>query len=804
VTWIGATLSLVALPLFLAPSFRLAHRRLGTLVAVAGIAALAGGMRAEDRERVLCEPGLPAEPGRSEIEGWVREVRTGSWGAADTDWARLEVEIVDALPREGPLHGGDRLRLSVGRAARAWEIGDGLRVKVAPRLARGFCNAGRDSFARWLHRRGVRWTAWIADDRLLEPTAAPPGARRGLARLRGRIGAAIDGGAPAGSAAILRALVIGDRSDLSRTANEAFTRSGTAHLLSVSGLHLALVWGAGFALARRVVARAPGLARAAGWLAVPRLAAPVAFLPAAAYAALTGGEVATLRSLVMAAAFLGGTVLQRRARPLIGLVAAGGVLAWLDPDSLGDASFQLSFASVGAILLGVAAIERSGWREWFAPGRSRSIARRALGWTLSSIAVSVVASLATAPLTAHHFGLVSLVSVPANLVVGPVLGAGALGIGLLGALALALAEPLASLLFAAAGGLVLASAWMVERIAAWPWAAVRVSPPPLPLALAILVALAVPVLPDRPERRAVLAFAFLLAMLGLAWRPPPFRVSFLDVGQGDAAIVEIGPAHRAFVVDAGGLGGSFDTGAGVVVPALRDRRTRRLEAIVLSHAQRDHYGGLVEVAKQVGAADLWWNGRGSTASGFRALHDAVRESGARARTLDAGTPLRLDTEFAGIEVVHPPASSAALSMNDASLVLGVRYGALRVLFTGDVEKAGERAMVASGKDLGASVLKVPHHGSRTSSSHALLRAVRPALAVASLGHRNRFGFPAREVVERHRDLGSEWRDTGSAGEIVVESDGQLAEIESCRDVDAARAADPRSALPTKLHARAPQ
>jgi competence protein ComEC len=133
-----------------------------------------------------------------------------------------------------------------------------------------------------------------------------------------------------------------------------------------------------------------------------------------------------------------------------------------------------------------------------------------------------------------------------------------------------------------------------------------------------------------------------------------------------------------------------------------------------------------------------------------------------------------------VAVLHPPAAARGLGENDASLVLLVRYGATRVLFTGDVEAAGEALLGRTAPMLAATVMKVPHHGSRTSSTRALLARVRPGLAVALLGARNRFGFPAHEVRERYGALGAAWRQTDRAGEVVVASDGQLEHVTTCR------------------------
>ena len=759
--------------LLLTPAALLAHRRAGAAMLLFAAAAVLGHVRVSSSPRVEGWPALQLQ--RSvHVEGVVESVRAGGPGREDR-WTGLEIRLSGVAGEAGGPGEGDGLRLSIGESRRPWEIGDRVVGRLRLRRVRGFCNAGRDRYARWLASRGVRWTAWLRDDDRLEQASGLPGRPFWIDRARGAIGATIDRSVAGPAGGILRALVIGDKGRVAPDLREAFARTGSSHLLAVSGMHLSLVAGAVLLLVRRAVA-------AARVVVVPldRIAAPIALAAALGYVALTGGAVATQRAALMLAIVVAGFVLGRAAGPLRCLLAAVGVLVLLDASVLRDLSFQLSAVSVAAIVALHARLGSTSFGRWLRGAASGRPHARIGAWLVGGALVSLAAGVTTAPLGAHYFGLVSLLGVPANLVLGPLLGMGALGVGLVGALLVGLEPSLAGVVFSGAGALVELACAFARFAAAWPFAAIPASLPDPRIVGACIASVGGALLPGRQARLGAALAAALLVACSFGRAPAEgLRVSFLDVGQGDAAVIEGG--GRAWVLDGGGLGGSFDTGKGVVLPALLAAGARSPVAVALSHADRDHYGGLRAVVEKATPRELWWNGRPSDSSSFAALLAAVDDAGLRPRVLMAGdAPGRESAP--GWKVLHPGARSSTLSENDASLVLAARYGATRVLFGGDVERRGERAMVASGRDLGATVLKVPHHASRSSSGSRFLAAVRPALAVASLGSFNRFGFPAPEVVARLRGRGSHFLATGGAGEVVVRSDGQLEQVATCRPV----------------------
>jgi competence protein ComEC len=230
------------------------------------------------------------------------------------------------------------------------------------------------------------------------------------------------------------------------------------------------------------------------------------------------------------------------------------------------------------------------------------------------------------------------------------------------------------------------------------------------------------------------------------------------------------------VVDAGGFPGSdFDTGAAIVEPFLRTRKIQSVDALVMSHAHPDHAGGLAHLVRAFSPAEVWWSGTGVG----RAWDDtvrALRETATPVRHLRAGTTI---PDFPEVDVLHPPPHWTLPSLNEGSLVLRIRGGATTVLMTGDAEQAAEAAMRGA-PSLAAPVLKVPHHGSRTSSSGPFIDAVAPAIAVVSLGADNHFGHPAPEVLAHYRRRGIAVYRTDRCGAVTVTTDGGAARVETGR------------------------
>jgi competence protein ComEC len=653
----------------------------------------------------------------------------------------------------------------------------GQRVEAIGRLRipRGFLAPGSPDRAILVASRGA---AWELDARRLTVLADAPTllARtwRWAATMQQRLGDELPAGEPAGAA--LRGIVTGDRSRIPAALDARWRIAGIYHVLSVSGLHLAVLAGLAFALLRRLVAASPwgGRTRPARW------AAPLALVLAVAYTLVTGAQLATLRALIVVAIMLVAQMLDRPVRLVDALgVAAIAILAWR-PADLYDPSFQLSFVAALTLALRPGSTSPGG-----------SIRSRIARWLVRGLATSAWVAITTAPITALHFQQVAAGGVIGNLVLTPLVELCALPLGLAGAMLGLLGAPTAWLVSIATMivGVVDRGAGLLAT--AVPVGTIAIASAPIMAALVVLSLW----LASRRQRSPgdVLAWAALCVVWGVARTPPPaaaLRVTFLDVGQGDAALVEL-PGGDVWLVDAGGVASAIDATSASATGQTIERALAVFDAgsidlAIVSHPHPDHYLGLA--ALTVPVRELWSaepdDDEGvPRARSFGAIRDALRSRGTRIGRPQLGALRTAD----GVELaVWAPRFQAAVgsteelapdpvrSVNDNSLVVTITYAGRTILFAGDLEAEGEEALVGAGLPH-VDVVKVPHHGSPTSSSEPFVAATRPRLAVISCGVANAFGFPAPSVVARWRGIGAEVLRTDADGSITVTigSDGTL-------------------------------
>ena len=643
-------------------------------------------------------------------------------------------------------------------------------------VARGRAPAGAVVRVRglpWPAGRGLR-----VPDATVEPTgrahtfpALRASAGRALDRLFGR------------DAPLARALVLADARAIDPAIRDRYADAGLVHALSVSGLHVAIVAAALGLLLR--AARVP--ARAAG---------PLAAAAVAGYVALIGAPAPAVRAGVMLGAAALATALQRPTSPWA-VFALGAAAPLLDPRAVTDLGYQLSVAGMAALVAGrhtaaaLRAVARSaprvesGWRR-----RLRSVAHTTRrGWraTLAAeLVVGLYAAVATAPLVAWHFGRVSAAGVVANVAAGPLLAM--LQPTLFLALLLAPVEPAARLAADAARPLLRALDGVAWGAAALPGGVVRSSPSLVGATCAGVAAAALLAAASSRRRRGAALVGAAAALAAGAWTSVVasdighVELHAIDVGQGDAVALRT-PRGRWVLFDAGRGGRGADMGARVVVPYLR-RRGGALAAVVLSHPHADHVGGAPSVIRRLRPAAVWDAGLALGSETYRDVLSATREVGARWHRVRPGDALTID----GVTLtVLAPDSSWTAALDDpnlASVIVRVDYGRRRFLLTGDAETAEEdwlRAHVArstgDARDpLAADVLKVGHHGSRTSTSPALLARVRPSVALVSVGAGNMYGHPSPDVVRRLRSAGADVRRTDALGSVVVRTDGTRLEL----------------------------
>jgi competence protein ComEC len=670
--------------------------------------------------------------------------------------------------------------LTVSHLDQRWTAGDRLGAQLVLRRPRNLGNPGEFDYEAYLARRGIYVTAFASSDAdFYRLGHAGNGIAGRFARWRHGVGALFERTLPETEAEVLGALIIGTQTALPRQLRAAFSRAGVSHVLSISGLHVALVAGTAYALFRWLLARSRRLLLT---INVPKLATALSVIPVLLYASIAGGNVATIRSVIMILVVVAAVLVGRQRHLIVSLAVAAILILLWSPGSALDISFQLSFMAVLGLVWGM---ERfwPWWRRWEERRLVRLRGWRARLWRPLVVygMVSVTALAATMPLAALHFNQVSIVAPLANALVVPLLGSIAVALGLIAALAYLISEPLAQGCVLIAGLFVKAGVWLVELFSALPYASVRVvTPDALELALVYAALFSLVRLSGRARTATLMLVALLALGDGVWWYTDRFhcaalRITFLSVGQGDSAVAEF-PGGDVMVIDAGGLRGeSFDVGERVIAPFLWSRKIARVDYLVLSHPERDHYGGFAFLAANFSPREFWSNGTQAPADAFARLLHVLSKNGVRKVALHRGEGREIGNVEIAVE--SPPQETAGLSSNDQSLVLSLGFGHTRVLFPGDIETRGEEELVsAADGSLASAVLKVPHHGSNTSSGVRFLNAVSPQYAVVSAGFDNRFHFPHAAVLRRYaaRDCRLARTDRDGAVHVRVSPTGEIA------------------------------
>ena len=630
-------------------------------------------------------------------------------------------------------------------------VGEGQRVALDLKLSppRAFKNPGAFDYPAFLRREGILLVGSGRADSLVALTADDPPwpvwvKRWAVSTTAGHL--------PATSAALLGGLLLGEKTGLPPEASEAFRRAGVYHILAVSGFNVALLASSVFFVLST--------------LGVPRrVTAVVAGAALVGFALVVGGQASVLRATVMGLLLLGALLLDRESQLMNALALAVLLLLAWRPGDLGEPGFQLSFAATAGII------------HLAPPLTAWLVGKRWPGWLATPMAVSLGAQAAVTPVMLVHFNQLSLIGIVANLVVVPMAAVGTT-LGMLALLTAAVSAWAADVLFQALWPLLLAlraAVWVAARV---PGAMVHLPAPSWAAIAAWCVALALlPYLGSRRWIRATVMVSLAL-VLGLSiwpWVAPDngrLRVTFLDVGQGDAILVEL-PEGQRLLVD-GGPGGNqrLDVGERVLAPFLWNRPTQRLDVVALTHPDSDHSGGLRAVLTRFGVREFWENGRWIT--GTEETLRAVERSGACRRTLVAGQRLWLGSAL--LTVLNPDGSRPLddpppEGQNEESLVLRLDWRGFSLLLTGDLGGPGEERLLADHAPVRALALKVGHHGSRYSSTGAFLDAVEPAVAIISVGARNSFGHPTPEVLGRLEAAGARIYRTDRDGAVILETDG---------------------------------
>ncbi|PTM59535.1 DNA internalization-related competence protein ComEC/Rec2 [Desmospora activa] len=622
-------------------------------------------------------------------------------------------------------------------------------------------NPGAFDYRTYLYHRGIHW---IAEVDAMEVVDDSTSWRSGVDSLRSFLGERLEVIYPETTAGMIRGMLLGERKEVPPQVEEDFALLGLIHLLAISGLHVGIFVGCLFG----------GLQ----WSGMRReRAAAVTMLAIPIYVLLTGAGVPVVRAGMMGILALLALMLRRFSDSLSFLaVALVAMLIW-NPYALFEVGFQLSFTVTAALLIAVRPLAHVFPFPW---PRFNQL-----------LAVTLTAQWASLPLILHHFREISLLSGLLNLAVVPVVSIAVIPVAFLALLLSLVHEGLAWLP-------ALFSSWVLEQvvavvhhIAAWNVGRLIVSPPSWGWIAAYAVTgagLLMGFTGGPLLRRRLLPGALVMSLvlawwawLPAGWANAELRITFLDVGQGDCVVIET-PANRVLVVDGGGNlpffqeewqqpRRDYEVGRDVVVRYLQYRGIRRIDEMVLSHGDADHIGGLRAVARRYPVERVIRNHHPPQSDMEAELMELLYARGAEVLVPQTGAEWELEPGIRW-QFLHPGETLGTEPNNDSVVFLLTAFQQ-RILLTGDIEEEAERQLLRQWDLPPLDLMKVAHHGSRTSTAEEWLEQTRPQMAVISAGRNNRYGHPSPEVVERLGNHGVQlWRtDRDGAVTFILDETG---------------------------------
>ena len=646
--------------------------------------------------------------------------------------------------------------------------GDRISFRGKLHRPRGSLNPGGFDYAAYMERQGIDFLTTVTGAQAV--TLLDAETHIGLWRVWNRIdhwratirAAAVNTlGQP--TRGLFLGMIIGERGYLEQELQDWFMVTGTVHLLSISGSHLGLVAIVVFWVVKRLILGLPSILL----LTLSRIVTPskiailLAWPAVALYALLAGAELATVRSLVMITLAMIAMWLGHERHLGHAMAVALLAILWHDPRAVFDISFQLSFLSVLAMVRMIVITE--SWNA-DAAGADSQLRYCFMRHALVALSMSGAVTVATLPLVAFYFNQVPWMGIITNLIAVPFTGIILVPLGLLAAL-WTIMTGAESLIFGSAmeqlfGSMVLGLQWCA-RFPGGEW---HVAAPSMPAIALFYSGLLVTSLQAIPWRVRVAGAGLTMLLIGW-WVIPPlsqadgdrWRVTFLDVGQGDSAVVEL-PDGQTVLIDGGARYERFDMGKNVVAPFLWNRRIHHITHVIGTHQQLDHVGGLIWVLRHLSVGQYWSGGIERSEKFVEDLRATLRDQHIDQRTAARGQDL-VQTGQCRLSILNPPKTSVVREstqphtgtiLNNLSIVSRLQCGANSILFAADIETAGLRQLNEQGYQP-VTVLKVPHHGARSSLDPDWLQRLHPQYAVVSVGAANPYGHPVESVLQTYQD-----------------------------------------------------
>ncbi|MDO9515901.1 MAG: DNA internalization-related competence protein ComEC/Rec2 [Syntrophales bacterium] len=708
-----------------------------------------------------------------------------------------------------------KILLSVKDSNTVFNYGNYIRARTKLKGPHNFNNPGGFDYERYLLYRGISLRGYVSrpSDIVIIRESAGDYLRTRIERYRSLLRGLIRESAPSPEGGVLQALLLGEKEGIPEDIIRDFNRAGVSHILAISGLHVGIIAFISFAIIKIIM-------RSSEYLLLRfnifKVSALLSVIPVIGYAFIAGLRISTIRAAIMILCYLT-ALLAGRGRDLLNILAfAAFLILVINPASLFDVSFQLSFTAVAAILLAVPALG-----SMIPKPDGGGILRRGMTSVLLFTLVSLAAVIGTAPLIALYFNRISTIALLSNLFAIPIIGFAALPVGML-LIVTAPFAPVAPVLITVASFFIQIAISIIGFLSSFPFSSLAVTTPTLPeiffYYLCVLTGIrmitvwrskengvsgdskrdippsAIGRLKDlyRVKERNLLALS--LGLIALFFVADAFytnlraagsrhiEMTFIDVGQGSSTLIRF-PGGPVMLVDGGGFyDKSFDLGKYVVAPYLWREKIKKIDIMVLTHPDQDHVGGLPFIVENFEVGEIWSNGQESENESWRRLLEVIGRKGIPHRIIGTNTQERI-IGGASIRILNParPASGRGFSFpdfdcNNNGVVMKITFGRRSILLPADISGPAEAELVASGHDLEADILMAPHHGGHTSSTAPFLRAVRPKIAVISCGPGNVFGFPNQDVLDRYVKAGIRILRTDKNGAITIRTDGENMEV----------------------------
>ena len=713
----------------------------------------------------------------------------------------LIVGCIRAIKDKSYIPVSGNIRLAVPESIN-FQYGDFIRFHSTLKRIHNFNNPGGFDYEHYLNLQGIYATGFVADSSgivLLRQNSASP-IRLKLESFRRYLKKIIYNNADSPQREIIEAMTIGNQNAIPSDVRDNFNKTGTSHILSISGLHIGMVAATAFFFVLLILKSSQYLMLRFN---IIKLAAAAAFFMVLTYAFIAGMGVTVLRSTLMALIFLIALISGKQKELYNTLALAGLIILVISPEAVFDISFQLSFMAVLALIYIVPRFsDLSITQHAFLPLWSQHIIRHIYLTTI----VCCAATIGTLPLIMYYFNRVSSVTIIANLISVPLLGTLALAISMFFILSAFFSPVIAGYFIKLASLLVQLSVDIINKLASLSWSSFNTTKPDL-IEIAVfylfifLVIQFIDAMKKRktpkefsPRRFLILKCLLIITIVCLAADifyltvkdklSSDLKITVIDVGQGTSTLVRF-PGGGNMLIDGGGFSdSSFDTGKSVLAPFLYHERISKVDTAVLSHPHPDHLLGLIYIINNFHVQQIWKSGLPVDSEIFPDWEKAIHLNNIKIHQLSNKSPEKI---FNGVRVhvLWPPNYSIQelnnLSydeVNDSSLVLKITFGKTSFLIPGDISADVEKQLIKSGIDLRSDVLVVPHHGSGYSSSAEFIKAVACRYAIVSAGKANVFHHPHPSTLQRYNNAGVNIFRTDRDGAVTLTTDGNDLHIDS--------------------------